>query len=104
MRALQDCSCSLQPMGIGIGKLPYWGGWGVVKHSMSRDPARSKLPACGVETLKPVQATKRASFTPLNNLWPALPLLLGGGNACSGLEYMALGPVLSFLVPFEFQS
>lgn len=40
------------------------GGWSSI--ARTRILPDSKLAVCGVETLKPVQATKRASFTPLS--------------------------------------
>lgn len=30
-------------LGLFSGKLPAWGGWRVVKHSMSKDPAREEI-------------------------------------------------------------
>ena len=91
-RALQNCRCSR----MGMGNWDYFWqtaslGWSSI--AWARILPDSKLAVCGVETLKPVQATKRASFTPLserlheygqplNNLWPNItlpsPQLLGG--------------------------
>lgn len=67
-RALQNCRCSrwngnwdyfltnCQPGVVGEWSSIAW----------ARILPDSKLAVCGVETLKPVQATKRASFTPLS--------------------------------------